>query len=64
MNGLLGLNISAIYAEARLGDVRDSQADIAKAKSLLGYTPKVGLEEGLRSTLEWCRSETPSQPRQ
>jgi len=35
--------------------VRDSQADITKAKALLGYTPGVGLEEGLRHTLAWFR---------
>jgi nucleoside-diphosphate-sugar epimerase len=41
------------YEEARAGDVRDSQADIAKAERLLGYRPTVDLEEGLRRTLEW-----------
>jgi len=38
--------------------VKDSQADITKAKRLLGYTPSVELEEGLRHTLEWCRAES------
>src|SRR5919198_229541 len=37
MNGILGTNIKAIYKEARAGDVRDSQADITKARQLLGY---------------------------
>ena len=46
-----------IYDEPRAGDVRDSQADISKAKPLLGYEPIVGLEEGLRRTLDWCRAE-------
>jgi UDP-glucose 4-epimerase len=57
MNRLLGTNIEAIYQETRAGDVKDSQADIAKAETLLGYKPTVSLEEGLRRTLEWCRSE-------
>jgi nucleoside-diphosphate-sugar epimerase len=57
MNGILGTSISPVYAEARVGDVRDSQADITKAAALLGYAPTVGLEEGLRHTLDWCRSE-------
>jgi nucleoside-diphosphate-sugar epimerase len=57
MNGICGTSIEAIYGPARAGDVRDSQADITKAKTLLGYTPLVGLEEGLRNTLEWCRTE-------
>jgi UDP-glucose 4-epimerase len=49
-------NVEAIYKEARQGDVRDSQADIAKAGRLLGYAPIVGLEEGLRQTVEWYTS--------
>jgi nucleoside-diphosphate-sugar epimerase len=55
MNGLLARNLDAVFKEPRAGDVRDSQADITKAKKLLGYEPTVGLEEGLRRTLDWCR---------
>src|SRR5207302_680575 len=44
--------------EARAGDVRDSQADITKAKRLLGYEPTISLEQGLRQTLDWCRAES------
>ena len=58
MNGIVGTNIQPIYAEPRAGDVRDSQADISKAQALLGYKPTVSLEEGLRRTLDWCRSES------
>jgi nucleoside-diphosphate-sugar epimerase len=36
--------------------VRDSQADIAKARRLLGYEPIVSLEDGLRDTVEWFRA--------
>jgi UDP-glucose 4-epimerase len=57
MNIVVGTNLRAVYREARAGDVRDSQADISKAKALLGYTPIVALEEGLRHTLDWCRTE-------
>jgi UDP-glucose 4-epimerase len=57
MNRIVGTTIEAIYKEERAGDVRDSQADITKAKALLGYTPIVSLDEGLAKTLEWCRSE-------
>jgi UDP-glucose 4-epimerase len=57
MNRLVGSDIKAIYKEPRAGDVRDSQADISKAERLLGYKPTVGLEEGLRHTLDWARSE-------
>jgi nucleoside-diphosphate-sugar epimerase len=56
MNRILGTNLQAIFQEPRAGDVRDSQADITKAKNLLGYTPTVLLEEGLKKTLDWCRT--------
>ncbi len=55
MNQIVGTQIDAIYKDARAGDVRDSQADIAKATALLGYTPIVPLQDGLARTLEWCR---------
>jgi nucleoside-diphosphate-sugar epimerase len=58
MNEIVGTKIQAIYKDPRPGDVRDSQADITKAKRLLGYTPIVSLEEGLRYTLDWCRAES------
>jgi hypothetical protein len=41
------------YRETRVGDVRHSLADITRARELLGYEPRVGLEEGLRLTLDW-----------
>jgi nucleoside-diphosphate-sugar epimerase len=45
----------AEHREARAGDVRHSLADIARARELLGYEPQVGLEEGLRRTIEWWK---------
>jgi UDP-glucose 4-epimerase len=57
MNRIVGTKTRAIYQESRAGDVRDSQADIAKARQLLGYVPLVALEEGLRHTIDWCRRE-------
>ena len=42
--------------EPRPGDVRDSQADITRARTLLDFEPAVCLEEGLRQTLDWYRS--------
>jgi nucleoside-diphosphate-sugar epimerase len=57
MNRIVGTSLEAIHQEPRVGDVRDSQADINKAKRMLGYKPIIGLEEGLRRTLAWCRAE-------
>jgi UDP-N-acetylglucosamine/UDP-N-acetyl-alpha-D-glucosaminouronate 4-epimerase len=36
--------------------VRDSQADLTRAREILGYEPIVSFEEGLRRTIEWYRS--------
>lgn len=41
------------------GDVPITNADITKARSLLGYDPKFPFEEGLRLFLEWFRDERP-----
>jgi nucleoside-diphosphate-sugar epimerase len=53
---LTGTALPPSYASARAGDVRDSQADIAKAERLLAYRPSVSLEEGLERTLAWFTS--------
>jgi nucleoside-diphosphate-sugar epimerase len=50
---LTGITAPPRYETARSGDVRDSQADIAKAERLLGYRPIVSLDEGLQRTLAW-----------
>ena len=56
MRDLVGATAEPTYAEPRAGDVRDSQADITKARRLLGYEPTVSFEEGLRKTIEWYRT--------
>ena len=56
LKDLTAATVDPIYAEPRAGDVRDSQADIEKARRLLGYTPTVGLEQGLARTVEWFRT--------
>ncbi len=43
------------YGDPRVGDVRDSFADITKANRDIGYSPKVSLEDGVRQTFEWFR---------
>jgi nucleoside-diphosphate-sugar epimerase len=37
----------------RAGDIRDSWADLSKAERILGYRPAIGLDEGLRRTVEF-----------
>jgi len=55
---IFGSSVEPIYKEARQGDVRHSQADISKAEKMLGYRPTVGLEEGLRHTVDWFRQSS------
>jgi nucleoside-diphosphate-sugar epimerase len=49
-------SVEPIYADPRPGDVKDSQADITKARRILGYEPKVPFEEGLNRTVAWYRA--------
>ena len=58
---LIGANIEPRHGPAREGDVRDSQADITRARRLLGFESHVTLEEGLRRTVDWYRASTPRQ---
>ena len=45
--------IEPIYGPDRAGDIRDSLADISKARNLLKYDPQVRIREGLQITYEW-----------
>jgi nucleoside-diphosphate-sugar epimerase len=56
MRDIVGASVEPVYVESRQGDVRDSQADIRKAKEILGYEPTVPFEEGLSQTIAWYRS--------
>ena len=56
LNAILGTDIEPRHTEARPGDVRDSKADISKAKADLGYEEVVSFEEGLSRTVDWYRS--------
>ena len=51
----IGVKAEVTYAEPKAGDVRHSLADIAAARRVLGYEPKVMLNEGLKRTVEAFR---------
>ena len=55
MRDLIGAKVSVTYGPPRAGDVKDSLADITRARTLLGYEPKVSFQEGLRQTVDWYR---------
>jgi nucleoside-diphosphate-sugar epimerase len=46
-------DVSIEFLPPRPGDPFESQANIEKARTLLGYDPKIYFEEGLRRTVEW-----------
>jgi UDP-glucuronate 4-epimerase len=45
------------YLPAQPGDVPITYADVEKAGRLLGYSPKIGIREGLRRFVEWYRED-------
>jgi UDP-glucose 4-epimerase len=49
---LLGRPVEKTFGPAQPGDVRESWADVDAAREAIGYTPKVGFEEGLQRTIE------------
>ncbi|MCA9144565.1 MAG: NAD-dependent epimerase/dehydratase family protein [Planctomycetaceae bacterium] len=53
---LLEVEVNPIHEAARIGDVRESLADITAARTVLGYEPKVTFEEGLRQSIDYYRS--------
>jgi dTDP-L-rhamnose 4-epimerase len=54
----LGLDLEPeIVAKYREGDIRHCVADISKARTLLGYEPKVLLERGIPELLSWVRAQ-------
>jgi len=53
---IAGKKIQTKYEPPRDGDIRDSQADISLARKILGYTPCVLFEEGLKRTWDWYKS--------
>jgi len=50
-----GKNFEAIHGPDRMGDIRDSLADISKAESMLGYKPLYDVKKGLEITFEWYK---------
>ncbi len=55
INELLGTNVKPRYVDARPGDIKHSLADISLAKQVIGYTPTVKFDEGLRRSIDWYK---------
>ncbi len=56
INRLLGTAIEPVFEESRPGDVLHSQADIGKARELLGFEPSINFKQGLEELIDWYRS--------
>ena len=56
ISALAGRAIPARHEPSRAGDVRDSLASLDRARSILGWTPSVSLEDGLRRTIDSFRA--------
>lgn len=50
-------NVKPVYRDARAGDIKDSLAEIKKAKELLGYEPTINLQEGLEITINYWKNK-------
>jgi UDP-glucose 4-epimerase len=54
---LLDFKDQPLYGPPRIGDIRDSLADITAAYEAFGYSPAISFEEGLRRTVLWYRQQ-------
>lgn len=51
----LGVDIEPVYGPDRKGDIKHSNADISKAKRLLGYDPEWSFERGIEAAIGWYK---------
>ncbi len=56
---LLGVPLTPVFVRERPREVRLANCSADKARRLLGYKPRVKLEDGLRSMIDWIRSRGP-----
>lgn len=52
---VLGVEVEPRFGPERPGDIRHSNADITKARDLLGYEPEWSFEQGIKEAIEWYR---------
>lgn len=55
LNNLLGKAIKPIYKNDRIGDVKNSNADITKAKRMLDYNPSWSFKRGIEDVIDWYK---------
>jgi UDP-glucose 4-epimerase len=57
LSDMLGIEVQPDFQPPRVGDVRESLADMTLARQLFAYEPAVSLEEGLKSTINFYREQ-------
>ena len=55
MTDALGKHIEPVFGPDRAGDIKHSNADISKAKEMLGYNPDWSFERGIEAAIEWYK---------
>ena len=53
----LGVDVEPIFGPDRKGDIKHSNADISKAKALLGYDPEWSFQRGIKDAIEWYKAD-------
>jgi UDP-glucose 4-epimerase len=54
---ITGITVPFVFDPPRTGDVRDSLADISRAKEVFGYTPEYTVRSGLEETVAWFKAQ-------
>ena len=54
----LNVNIEPTFESERLGDIKHSNADISKAKKMLGYFPEYSFAQGIEHTINWYKNNS------
>jgi UDP-glucose 4-epimerase len=57
LNQMLGTSLSPIYEAPRPADIQHSYASIRKAEAVLGYRPSLEVQEELRRTIQWFKTQ-------
>ncbi len=57
ISNILGSQPRIIFSDKKAGEASNTHADISKAEKILGYKPKVSMEEGIRNFVQWFKSQ-------
>ena len=57
LEGIIGRQASVEHLPPNTADMQTNQADVRKARNLLGWQPQVPLKEGVRRLVEWYTTE-------